>query len=176
MVTVADIDELRRIDRLDRSPDDLATLSALGWPNDSWHPITLAVATIAVPSAGIRAGDVLVHARAGEDQVRAIRGRVHGLSLSDYEALRRAVKEHDDALRDITPYPVCWWGTRASRFLNDRRQWGRRLKRWRSRLFVVRAFTHTVSAPVYAVSDEAAILDLLTDIGCRMPVVKGGAR
>lgn len=102
-VDEADIDELRRIDRLDRSPDDLATLSALGWPNDSWHPITLAVATIAVPSAGIRASDVLVHARAGEDQVRAIRGRVHGLSLSDYEALRRAVKEHDDALRDITP-------------------------------------------------------------------------
>lgn len=85
------------------------------------------------------------------------------LSVPELELLRAAY----DALRPLDPeYEGVIGGV-----LNDRKRWGRRRDgSYRPVLYIVRPVRpESVSAPLSAPSHDAAIFELLYDVGCRMP-------
>ncbi len=113
----------------------------------------------------LRAGDLIVWT---EDRPEKLGGMVAPLTLDHYEALRSLEDDGKDPVTDLAP--LKWWdGVR--RFLRDRKRWGRRLTVWQPRLWRVRfPEAEHVSRTITAASDEAAIFELLCQVGGRMPV------
>jgi hypothetical protein len=124
-----------------------------------------------VPGAGLRAGDLILPPE--EDALTlycdlpAVPGRAWTLPREAHSPLRDAHRSRG-VLRSLTP----WWHGYLMRKVEDARQWGRGGPRWTPRLRVWRALNSGVSEPVRASSDDAAIFELLSSVGCRMPEAK----
>lgn len=119
-----------------------------------------------IPAVGIRKGDALVYV-ADADARPTMRGHVRWLDMDDYQAIRDALSP--STLVMIPGGPM--YRTVES-FLADKKRWGQRLRVWHSRLAVLRSHRESVSEPIHATTDDAALFELLHQVGGRMPVVR----
>ncbi len=160
-------------DSVERTPEYREALRCVEFGPD--HYASVHYSSLDVADAGVQEGDVLIYFHSPE-QCPIVYGRVREMSLEDYEALHAAYRE---ASHDCTPetieqiFPILnpfqrYYGTRLREMLGDQRKWGRRLKTWHSRVIRVQPFRPVVSQPIQASSDEAAIFELLSDVGGSM--------
>ena len=143
-----------------------------------------------IPEVEIQEGDLVVHALSPEN-FPDMRGCVRYLSIEDYAKLKAAafdsyretfvplvgedlkcrsgLLETYGSHRSMRPENQ-WESESLYEFLETRQRWGKRLKVWYSRLAVVRPLRRSpVGVPIEASTDEAALFDLITDSGGRMP-------
>lgn len=149
-----------------------------------------------VPGIGAERGDCLLYAYHPELRPAEVYGRQIHLDYEDSRSLRETLEAFDD-LRlaiprffynlvgeqgeemcrvgpeqrwaDPEPYdPSARFAVGIYHFLRDRHRWGKRLRPYYSRLILVKAWEHTVSDPIVAGSDEAAIFSLVHDVGCTL--------
>lgn len=130
-------------------------------------------------SVGAPQGSCLVYAWLPAGRPAHIYGSCRAISVEELGALRQELTErgrpHDCRqgvevhleplrVRDIAGSGRSW-SESVCRFMDDARQWGRRLDEWYPRLFVVRPFAadRTVR-PIDAGSDAAAIVELLSEV------------
>jgi hypothetical protein len=99
-----------------------------------------------------------------------VRGRARPLSYTEYDLVRAA---HERAGPRGLVLPIVddiGDGYGVLEFLANRRRWGARLSTWRSRLWLVKPIRpRVVSEPICARSDDAALFELLYQVGGRMP-------
>lgn len=164
----SEAEQFLRLDALERTPEHVAVLRAVGAPlptGGRWST-SLALLNEDVPGLA-RRGDVLAYAK--PDDRAVLRGIVRDLCKPELEVLRTAVKDEPRVLTDISPgMSDCWrWsGGEVRRFVSDRRRWGK----GRSQLQLIRPVRpEPVTAPLAALSDAHALFELIAASGGRMP-------
>lgn len=142
------------------------------------------VATDEIAEAGIREGDVLllIHMdRITRAQRRAVRGTMVRVPRAAYVAL---IEAQDRLVYADDSWSDSWSGLPE---FNPREEFFKRLasihKRWislgrkaedaTSKLLILRPLVEPVSQPLEAPTDDAAIFELLAEVGCRMPDERG---
>lgn len=106
-----------------------------------------------------------------------IRGRVTPLTRGDYEQIKAYLSGNpSDPPADISPFgAVDYYFHSLERYFGDRRRWGLRAKPWQPRAFVVKPMLPERTEPIEAASDAAAIFELLSQVGGRMPTTRRAA-
>jgi len=127
-------------------------------------------ATENVPETPVQAGDYLVYIHYARDRADPTASRAHVTQVP--RAQLGTIGEHFDTLKPISifPHPT---GGRLGALSRVRRYLGRAQRpSWRddtSPLFVLRPMVSPVVEPIQARSDDAAIFELLCQVGGRMP-------
>lgn len=125
--------------------------------------------TASLPAIDVRPGDLLLRVRSYREEVPIPRGgRAWTLQPTAYEPIRAAFDANPKTLRDLTPWNPGYNGPLA--VIADRRKWGLRAKTWTPKLRVWRAFDMTVSEPIVASSEAAAIFELLSQVHGRVSI------
>lgn len=179
-----------RADRVVRDPE-LREAIALVDAQEGRLTIELAVETI--PETPIERGDVVI-VKARHAPLPQVRGRLVPLALEHYERVRthfeRCASTHSpyrgrqvfctrtesDYLPIINISPIGFGNLDggAAEFFANRVGWGKRRREWTPDVFVVKRVRPEQAVPIQARSDDAALFELLAQVGGRMP--QGGGR
>lgn len=130
---------------------------------------SVGIAARAIPGTPVEAGDAIVIDPQGVPP--RVRGRIVPLTLEGHHGVRAAfdaasyrdwpiVDSHIDADR--------FWRT-PTEYFRDKKRWGLKRKVWTPYAFVVKGVHPSERWSVRANSDDAAIFELLSEVGCRMP-------
>jgi hypothetical protein len=139
-----------------RNVTDLAIAASASMVTQGWWPDAVMLEED-VPAMGASAGDLVIFSSSGTPP-RA-RGRVRPLSVQGHETLRVG-RVRWTCLGEID---------RLTSYVLDRRRWGKSCKVWRSKLFLVKPIARELVVPIAAPSDDAALFELLAQVGGRMP-------
>jgi hypothetical protein len=130
----------------------------------------------AIPGTIVRAGDYLRYQTYGQDELPKASGAA---VLRVPRAHFAIVGQHfEDSVGVLyvphNPDPKYSWLTAEARLGKLRAYLGKQRKTWKdstSPLFIIRPIRETLTEPIHATSDDAALFELLSQVGGRMPNV-----
>ena len=169
LVGLHDGDEERREEESERIDPALARLYRLS-PEEDERCAHLFLAESPIPDTCVRQGDYLTYTTYGKVAEPLLRGAV---AVRVPRAQLATVEAHFDCLRVLH---VQWnpdYGTEAEQLRKMRQSLRRRQNpKWKdstSPLLIVRPLVAPVSEPIEATSDDAALFELLCQVGGKMP-------
>jgi hypothetical protein len=181
-MTSFEADLLLRLDRIERTPHLVRGLRAFGisdYTGEHYGYPDLAYVVKPIAGTSIRPGDVMV-ADCSRDRLRGVPGSIQPVDRGGMEAIRAAWEDAEDDLWEFfTPMLGFHYKDHVARLVRNRTRWGMRAKVWSPKLHIVRFLRPepVVSHPIAASCDDAALFELLCQVGGRMakPENRAGA-